>query len=62
MNLYLGVDGGGTKTKIVIINDAGKILFSQSGGPSSIDTVSLKETTEVIQNIVSDFNQTRTFK
>ncbi|MCK9234404.1 MAG: hypothetical protein M0O98_04340 [Acholeplasmataceae bacterium] len=62
MNLYLGVDGGGTKTKIVIINDAGKILFSQSGGPSSIDTVSLKETIEVIQNIVSDFNQTRTFK
>lgn len=44
MKLYLGVDGGGTKTKVVVINELGKELFVNESGPSSIDTVEIEET------------------
>jgi len=36
--IFCGVDGGGTKTKIIIAEDE-KILMSVTCGPSSIDTV-----------------------
>lgn len=39
---YLGVDGGGTKTKLVIINDKNQNIFENTAGPSSIDTVSFE--------------------
>jgi len=39
MLLYLGIDGGGTKTKVNIINKSDKIVFENTSGPSSIDTV-----------------------
>jgi N-acetylglucosamine kinase-like BadF-type ATPase len=34
-NLYLGVDGGGTKTNIAIANTAGEIVGESVGGPSN---------------------------
>ena len=40
MNLYLGIDGGGTKTKITIINELDEVIFENISGPSSMDTVS----------------------
>jgi N-acetylglucosamine kinase-like BadF-type ATPase len=40
MSLFLGIDGGGTKTKITIINEHNDIVFENVSGPSSIDTVS----------------------
>lgn len=33
--LYLGVDGGGTKTNIALMNAAGKVIAEGSGGPSN---------------------------
>ncbi len=39
MSLYLGIDGGGTKTKVNIINDQNMVVFENTTGPSSIDTV-----------------------
>lgn len=39
---YLGVDGGGTKTKVVIINDKNQNIYENTAGPSSIDTVSFE--------------------
>lgn len=44
MGLYLGIDGGGTKTKINIIDDNKTLIFENTTGPSSIDTVSNEET------------------
>src|SRR4051812_21274357 len=33
--LYLGVDGGGTKTNIALMNAAGKVIAEGSGGPAN---------------------------
>lgn len=48
MDLFLGIDGGGTKTKINIIDNNKNIIYENTSGPSSIDTVD-NETT--YQNI-----------
>jgi N-acetylglucosamine kinase-like BadF-type ATPase len=39
---YIGVDGGGTKTKIMLSNDV-HILDEIIVGPTSIDTVSIED-------------------
>ncbi len=44
MKYYLGIDGGGTKTKLIVINEKEEILFENISSASSIDTVSEKET------------------
>lgn len=44
MNYYLGIDGGGTKTKLCLMNSDNEVIQMAEGGPSSIDTVS-EETT-----------------
>lgn len=48
MRYYLGIDGGGTKTKIIIINEDEHILYENVAGPSSVDTV---DTDTTIANI-----------
>jgi N-acetylglucosamine kinase-like BadF-type ATPase len=50
--LYLGIDGGGTKTKITFINENKIELFSTIGKPSSIDTVLKEETFNNINELV----------
>lgn len=40
--IYCGVDGGGTKTKIIIADDD-KVIAELTTGPTAIDTVSLEE-------------------
>ncbi len=37
--LFLGVDGGGTRTRAVIVNEQGRILGSGEGGSSNYDDV-----------------------
>lgn len=44
MKLFLGIDGGGTKTKVTIIDEHENLLYEYTSGPSSIDTVTKKET------------------
>ena len=39
MNYYLGIDGGGTKTRVCLINSREEIIGFKDAGPSSIDTV-----------------------
>jgi N-acetylglucosamine kinase-like BadF-type ATPase len=39
MKYYVGIDGGGTKTKVVIIDEHENLVFENTSGPSSIDTV-----------------------
>lgn len=41
MRYFMGIDGGGTKTKVCIINETMEKVAYGSGGPSSIDTVDL---------------------
>ncbi len=44
MSYYLGIDGGGTKTKVAVINDHNQVIYIGNSGPSSIDTVTSEET------------------
>ena len=55
MFVYLGIDGGGTKTKVNIIDLEKNILFENIGGPSSIDTVSYEESYNNIYNLIKPF-------
>ena len=41
MNIYVGIDGGGTKTKVCILNQDEQMIACAQSGPSSIDTVDL---------------------
>lgn len=54
--LYLGIDGGGTKTKVIIIDENDKIIYEGIGGPSSIDTVSSDVTFKSIQEALTNFD------
>ena len=51
--LYCGVDGGGTKTKVILANDY-NIIGEAVTGPSSIDTVDINRS---INNISIAINQ-----
>ena len=37
--LYICLDGGGTSTRLAIMNELGEVLSTGKSGPSSIDTV-----------------------
>lgn len=53
--MYLGIDGGGTKTKVIVINEKKEIIYEQESGPSSIDTVSEDVTRNNINDALEDF-------
>lgn len=56
--LFLGIDGGGTKTKVFVIDENKTIIYEGDGGPSSIDTVSRDETLKSInESLVNFFNK-----
>lgn len=52
---YLGIDGGGTKTKACIKDANGRVIYKGVSGPSSIDTVSLSDSMKVIQGTYKTF-------
>ena len=51
---YLGIDGGGTKTKLCLINEEKEIIKEIIVGPTSIDTVSLET---MKNNIINGIKQ-----
>ncbi len=55
MNFYLGIDGGGTKTKVSIIDESENLIFENTSGPSSIDTVSNEETYKAFKEAIDPF-------
>ena len=40
MQLYLGIDGGGTKTRCLVVNEEGDYVGSAIAGPSNLTTSS----------------------
>ncbi|MCK9537023.1 MAG: hypothetical protein M0R05_05545 [Bacilli bacterium] len=54
LKYYLGIDGGGTKTKVCIIDENENIIGISQAGPSSIDTVTNEKT---YQNFLEPINQ-----
>jgi len=55
MSYYLGIDGGGTKTKVAIMDEKEQIIYEGSSGPSSIDTVSSNDTLKSFSNALEPF-------
>ena len=55
MNYYIGIDGGGTKTKVIVINEHEEIILESVSGPSSIDTVSEHETYQAFLTALKPF-------
>lgn len=51
--LYLGVDGGGTKTQVLLANEKGKILSSSVVGPTYIRTLSPEEIGQTLEEGVA---------
>jgi N-acetylglucosamine kinase-like BadF-type ATPase len=37
--IFLGIDGGGTKTQVAICDESGRVLGGATGGASGIDSV-----------------------
>lgn len=52
--LYLGVDGGGTKTQIAIMNSAGDVICEGNAGPSNPLRVGVEH---AVSNILTAVNQ-----
>jgi N-acetylglucosamine kinase-like BadF-type ATPase len=55
MNYYIGIDGGGTKTKVNVNNEQEEIVLESLSGPSSIDTVSEHETYQAFLTALKPF-------
>ncbi len=55
MNYFLGIDGGGTKTKVMIIDEQENIVYEGVSGPSSVDTVTLNVTFNNILSAIKPF-------
>ena len=57
MKYFAGIDGGGTKTKLWIVNDQKKIVYQSDGGPTSLDTVSIQTIQETIHQLFATFDR-----
>lgn len=62
---FLGIDGGGTKTKVYVIDQDKNEIYIGHGGPSAIDSVPAKTTLESInkalENLPNDIKFTACF-
>lgn len=54
MSLFIGIDGGGSKTKCVVCDDSLKIIYETQSGPSNFLTIGTKKVSETILNLILD--------
>lgn len=54
MKYLIGMDGGGTKTKCVLVDINLKIIFETTGGPSNFLVIGTEKVSETILNLVND--------
>ena len=53
---YLGIDGGGSKTEFIIIDENNNLIYRNQMGASSVDTVSLNTLKNVFVEGTKDFD------
>ena len=53
-SIILGVDGGGTKTRLIVADNAGHILTAVTGGPSAIARDSVDSAADTIAALASE--------
>jgi len=54
MAFYIGLDGGGTKTKCVVVDKQMNVLSELVGGPSNFLVFDLDEVTQSLFNLIND--------
>lgn len=54
MKYYLGIDGGGTKTKVCLLSEDGSVTSYGTSGPSSIDTVDINTSLKHIKEALNE--------
>ncbi len=52
MNCILGIDGGGSKTICIIMDDTGKVLGRGEAGSSNYQTIGIAATQKQIQSAI----------
>ena len=53
MSLFIGIDGGGTKTKCVLTDENLKVIYETQSGPSNFLTIGTEIVTETILNLIN---------
>ena len=54
MNYYIGIDGGGTKTRAVLVNDNLNILSEEIGGPSNFLVFNIDKVADSLTELIFD--------
>jgi N-acetylglucosamine kinase-like BadF-type ATPase len=54
VTLWVGLDGGGTKTAAAVVDDAGRVVGSGRGGPSSFKSVGLEPAAAVLVGALAE--------
>lgn len=54
MNFYIGMDGGGTKTKAVICDEKLNILHEETGGPSNFLLLGTEKVSETLLKLIQE--------
>ena len=53
MNFFIGIDGGGTKTKASLVDENIKVICEEIGGPSNFLVFDITVVAESIVNLIS---------
>ena len=56
MSLFVGIDGGGSKTKCVLVDDKLNILSRADGGPSNPLTVGIEQSARLLTNLIKELS------
>jgi len=56
MSLFVGIDGGGSKTKCVLADDRLNILSRADGGPSNPLTVGVEQSARLLTNLIKELS------
>lgn len=62
MNYFIGIDGGGTKTKAVLADQNLNIIFETESGPSNFLTIGTDTVSETIINLITNCVQFQNLK
>lgn len=52
MKYIMGIDGGGTKTKLLLTDASGRLIFEEEGGPSNINVTGYESVKQVLGEMV----------
>lgn len=61
MDYYIGIDGGGTKTKCVLTDNELNVLFKTKSGPSNFLTIGIEPVSQTIFELVKSSMESHTF-